>query len=651
MSASGPEKGTRPASGNPVVELVRATYHLLSDTSFAIIIVLVLALTSILAMVVVDQLPIRGELARVRLGDRMDEPWIWFLVNVVPDHPYRSPLFRTLLALLSLSLLACIVKRWSHQWRQAFSNRLPAEDRFDSSRVVSWSSQQALPMEKAVSFFRGKWFHVKAQESGDSFRLAASRFGFARMGPILTHLGFLFLVVGGLIMASSGTSSMVWLRPGDWVRIPGTDAHIELLDFTIEMTSRGQIADYVSHVRLVRDTTVVREMHLEVNKPLRHAGYSFYQSSYRPDPFAIPSLQLVYDVPVEPSIGDRSTTGETSEEAAGEAPGAGQGGEPEAPGRAESGQGRAGDQPGEGSGMGPGKGPDMGSGERPGEHPSDAPTEAELEERLRELLPEGMDPSSVPPPMRRALLAEAGLSDRVLGAGDTEGAMGGTMGDAMGSAMGGAMGGAESAGGPHGQHSHRFVNPVTFTLRKGERIEFPRTPYAAEIDTFFTDFRVGEHGPAQGSNEPRNPAVLLRLYEDQDVIGHSWYFLFHPDMVIGTGPELPLRFVSYDPVMQSGLEMATHPGSEWVWVGLAVMTLGTLVAFLIRHERVLLRARRADGAWKVDWIHIGAGNQEPALVDHAWQASITSLTAKFLEQWPPAAGKPDRYPKPKTTNA
>ncbi len=625
MSASGPEKGTRPASGNPVVELVRATYHLLSDTSFAIGIIIVLALVSILAMVVVDQLPIRGELARVRLGDRMDEPWIWFLVNVVPDHPYRSPLFRTLLALLSLSLLACIVKRWSHQWRQAFSNRLPAEDRFDSSRVVSWSSQQALPLEKAVSFFRGKWFHVNAQKSGDSFRLAASRFGFARMGPILTHLGFLFLVVGGLIMASSGTSSMVWLRPGDWVRIPGTDAHIELLDFTIEMSSRGQIADYVSHVRLVRDTTVVREMHLEVNKPLRHAGYSFYQSSYRPDPLAIPSLQLVYDVPVEPGIGD----------------------EPEAARRAGAGQGRAGDQPGEGSD----KDPDMGSGERPG----DALTEVELEERLRELLPEGMDPSSVPPAMRRALLAEAGLSDRVLGAGNTEGgmgsAMGSTMGGTMGGAMGSAMGGEESAGGPHGQSSHRFVNPVTFTLRKGERIEFSRTPYAAEIDTFFTDFRVGEHGPAQGSNEPRNPAVLLRLYEGQDVIGHSWYFLFHPDMVIGTGPELPLRFVSYDPVMQSGLEMATHPGSEWVWVGLAVMTLGTLVAFLIRHERVLLRARRADGAWKVDWIHIGVGNQEPALVDHAWQASITSLTAKFLEKWPPAAGKPDRYPKPKTTNA
>lgn len=527
MASPPPAESTRRPAGNPISDLIRAFYALLCDPSFAIFVIITLALASILSMVIVDQLPFRGEMARMRFSERLDEPWIWFLVNIVPEHPYRSAAFRTLLAMLSLSLLACIIKRWRYQWRQALSNPLPTDERFESSRAVGWISRTTVAPSEIVSFFRSRLFRVDVDSSPDSIRLAASRFGIARLGPILTHVGFLLLVIGGLLMASTGSSGMLWMRPGDWVEIPKTDVRMHVLDFEIETTDRGEVADYVSTVQLLRDTTVVREHRLEVNKPLRYAGYSFYQTSYRSDPTQLRTLQLVFDVPVDGDVSGGSQAEEPAE--------------------------------------------------------------------------------NMPAAMKEMM--------------------------------------------PHGQKHLEFHNPKTLSLRPGERIELPRTPYKAEIDTFFTDFRLGQDGPMQGSAEPRNPAVRLGIYKDGALLGYRWHFLFHPDMAIGSGPELPLRFASFDGSMQTGLEMSTHPGSAWVWAGLAIMTLGTLMAFLIRHERVVLRARRRDEDWDFDWIHTGAGNQDPTLVDSPWQAAISSLTARFMDTWKPEQGEPQRWPGQETSNS
>ncbi len=514
-------------TGNPISELIRAFYALLCDPSFAIFVIITLAVASILSMVIVDQLPFRGEMARMRFAERLDEPWIWFLVNVIPEHPYRSAVFRTLLAMLSLSLLACIIKRWRFQWGQALSNPLPNDERFESARTVGWVSRTAVVPSEIAAFFRSRLFKVDVESASDSMRLAATRFGIARVGPILTHVGFLLLVIGGLLMASTGSSGMLWMRPGDWVEIPNTDVRLEVLDFEIEKTERGQIADYIATVQLVRDTTVIKNHRLEVNKPLRYAGYSFYQASYRSDPTSLRTLQLVFDVPLD-----------------GEAIGG-----------------------------------------------SDAQESS----------------STMPPEMKEMM--------------------------------------------PHGQKHLEFHNPQTLSMQPGERITLPNTSYTAEIDTFFTDFRMGQDGPAQGSPEARNPAVRLGIYKDGVLLGYRWHFLFHPDMAIGSGPELPIRFASFDGVMQTGLEMSTHPGSAWVWAGLAIMTLGTLMAFLIRHERVLLRARRRGEDWEIDWIHTGTGNQDPALVDHPWQAAVSSLAARFMDTWKPEQGGPQRWPGQETSNS
>ena len=172
----------------------------------------------------------------------------------------------------------------------------------------------------------------------------------------------------------------------------------------------------------------------------------------------------------------------------------------------------------------------------------------------------------------------------------------------------------------------------------------PPTPYSVAIDTFFADFRIDARGPGLASDEPRNPAVHLRFFAGDSLAGETWYFALHPEMPVGSGPDLPLRLGSYLPLASTGLEIATHPGSAWVWAGFAVMTLGTLLSFLLRHERVWLRLRRRAEGWEIAMLHHGAPKQAPEYVNAPWEAAVTPLAIRLLRHLEPEGGAPVRWP-------
>jgi cytochrome c biogenesis protein ResB len=541
-------EGTLPPGRAHPNNPISALYGLLSDTSFALFVIIALALASVLGIIIGDQIPFRGEMARMRYPDRTGEPLVWLLINVIPEHPFGSVLYRTLLALLSLSLFACVIKRWRAHWRQALTIADPLAGAFDGPQALAWRTA-AQPAAAAVAgFLRGRWFALRRGEQDAAWFLAGSRFGIARLGSVLSHVGFLLLVVGGLVIASSGTSGIAWLSAGESAWIPGTDAHIELADFRIETAPDGQVADYVSSVRLVRDGMVLRSAEIEVNKPLRYRGRSVYQSSYRADPTRLRSATLVYDL---------SAAGPAAQREAAPA--------------AETAQSAA------------------------------APT--------AETARSGAAPAAeaVQPPDRMAMMQRG-----------------------------------------HEAMRRDFGNPVGVLLHPGERVMLEGTPYSAEIDTFLADFRIDAGAFRLGSMEPRNPAVRVRFYEGDTPAGSSWYFLFHPEMPVGTGPDLPVRFTDYEPFLQTGLEIATHPGSTWVWAGFAVMTIGIMLSFLLRHERLWVRARpTGDSAapWELAVVHAGAPPRDPALVAQPWEAATTGLAAQMLRRWPPRDGRPARWPK------
>lgn len=502
---------------------LRELYDLLCTPTFAILVVIVLAVVSILGLIVIDQMPFRGEMASLRYAGREHEPWIWFMIHVVPASPFRTVFYRTLLALLSLSLLACTIKRWRQASRLALTIRDMPEGAFEpgpagTSSALVWVARAPRAAEAVVGALRRSLFAIRTRQSGDTTFVSGSRFGLARLGPVLTHLGFLLLVVGALWIGAAGQSRQIWMSPGDTAAIPEASLRLRLDDFRVETTPAGEITQYVSSVVLFDGPREVKRTEIQVNHPLRYRGLSFYQASYRQDPYQVRSVDVVVDAASE---ADWSAA------------------------------------------------PDAGAG------------------------------------------------------------------------------GAER---PHHEAAPRqFKMPVSLKIPWGAWVALPGTSYAVAIDTFFVDLRIDASGPMLASDQPRNPAVRLRFQQAGAPAGETWYFLHHPEMPVGSGPDLPLRVTGYAPLMATGLEMVSHPGAGWIWAGFAVMTLGTLLAFLVHHERIWLRLRPASGkgggaACEIALIHQGASRQAPEFVREAWEASATPLAIRLFRGLTPDAARPLRWP-------
>jgi cytochrome c biogenesis protein len=499
---------------------LRELYDLLADPTFAILVVIVLAVASIVGLIVVDQLPFRGAMARVRYPGREHEPWIWLLIHVAPANPFRTAVYRTLLALLSLSLAACTLKRWRRASRLAFGIAdapagLFSPDAPAPPAAVVWTTRTPRAGEALVATLKRSLFAVRARSAGETMLIAGSRFGLARLGPVLTHLGFLLLVVGGLWISAAGVSRQVWMSPGDTAEIPGSTLRLELQDFRIETNDSGEITQYVSTAALFDGESKVREGEIAVNHPMRYRGFSLYQSSYRQDPSLVRAVDLMIDA------APRSDTDSLAAHAM-------PSGHPKVPGR--------------------------------------------------------------------------------------------------------------------GEAAASFLAPVSVRVPRGEWVTLPGAPYEVAIDTFFVDFRIGAEGPTLASDEPRNPAVHLQFRKDGQPAGATWFFLMHPEMPVGSGPNLPLRVTDYAPIYSTGLEIVTHPGAGWIWAGFAVMTLGSIFSFLLRHERVWLRVRPVTEGSEIAILHQGAPRQAPEYIREPWEAAATPLTIRLVRAFAPEGGRPARWP-------
>ncbi|MFH1144876.1 MAG: cytochrome c biogenesis protein ResB [Candidatus Eisenbacteria bacterium] len=520
--------------------LLRQVYDLLSDTSFAIVVLIVLAVASILGVIIVDQIPFRGEFARQHFAGRENDLSIWILTHIVPASPFRSLLFRTLLALLSLSLLACTIKRWRNHWRRAVTIPAPSDAAFDHPHALHWNSRwpanaggTSAAAGVIADHLRRRLFTVRRKTSAESGgeMLCAVRFGISEFGPVLTHLGMLVIVIGGIVMASAGSSRLVWLRPGEEIAVPDAGFRVTLDDFRVETAPGGQIADYISSVTLWEHERPLRAAEIEVNHPLRFKGYSFYQNAYRRDPTRGRSIDLLFD----------------------------------------------------------------------------AVAMEELSFAVRH-------------------------------------------------------GGHPAAAGGHQQIPAQLQVPITMTVPWDSTVRIPDTFLSVAIDTFLADFKMGEDmRPALGSEEFDNPAVRLRVFAGDSLAGRSWYFMLHPEMPVGAGLVLPLRFVDVHPLWMTGLEVSTHPGSPFIWAGIALMSLGTVLAFLLRREQIQVRLRERPGgsepqggatresrpaSWSVSVLHLDSPRQPPEFVRETWEKNATPLTVSLVHFMEPEGEAPVRSLRP-----
>ena len=131
----------------------------------------------------------------------------------------------------------------------------------------------------------------------------------------------------------------------------------------------------------------------------------------------------------------------------------------------------------------------------------------------------------------------------------------------------------------------------TLWLKPEKKVAVPQISQKVSVTDFLPDFRITDQGATSVSSEMNNPAVKIQYFDGDSVLFHQWSFLgkeFHQSKV-----ELPvtLQFVDISnqqskKLIQTILQVRKTSGTELIWFGFLIATLGLILAFYLGFQRV-----------------------------------------------------------------
>ena len=302
----------------------RAAYDLLSSMRFAISLLTVLAIASVVGTVLKQAEPYPNYISQ--FGP------FWFPVFEVLGlyDVYHAAWFLAILGFLVLSTSLCIYRNGPAMLREMRNFREQATER--SLQHIHHRAEYDLAapaggaLQRATAYLAAQGFRFRIVPRGDDTLVAAKAGSYHRSGYLLTHCGIVVICVGGLLdgnvpLKLRQLSGQIVLETRDVpqsqvppqsrlspsnpsfrgnVNIPeGTSANvvfqnvadgylvqdlpftIALKKFHIEHYSTGQPRDFASDIVVVDYETGERfERTIRVNYPFIHRGIAIYQASF-----------------------------------------------------------------------------------------------------------------------------------------------------------------------------------------------------------------------------------------------------------------------------------------------------------------------------------------------------------------------------------
>ena len=214
--------------------------------------------------------------------------------TIVPPPPhgydvYGAPWFIALLAIFAVNLLACTLRRLPRTWRQVI--RLNPERRREELEALAWkrtfAADVGLPFVE--QYLKDAGYACRVSQSC----LVAQKGRLRRFGYVIVHLGILVILSGGLVSHLSAIKGDLSILIGEKVdgfeRFDTGAVHpfgfsLHVHDFSVEYHESGMPIDYRCEVEVLDADGTSRDTTIRVNYPLRHKGFTFYQSSYGAGP-------------------------------------------------------------------------------------------------------------------------------------------------------------------------------------------------------------------------------------------------------------------------------------------------------------------------------------------------------------------------------
>jgi cytochrome c biogenesis protein len=142
------------------------------------------------------------------------------------------------------------------------------------------------------------------------------------------------------------------------------------------------------------------------------------------------------------------------------------------------------------------------------------------------------------------------------------------------------------------------------TLEIGKK--FPLTPFNCTLNAvqLVPDFRLDGDSIYSASSEPQNPAVKIIMEVPGAEPKAQWLFLKFPQFHQQQSGPVQLQFLDLnaDQSLYTGLQASRKPGSELIWLGIILMSVGLILSFYIFHRQLWIIV---DGAGDSLKIHLG----------------------------------------------
>lgn len=152
--------------------------------------------------------------------------------------------------------------------------------------------------------------------------------------------------------------------------------------------------------------------------------------------------------------------------------------------------------------------------------------------------------------------------------------------------------------------THKTITPP-FAALWNTPYDIPGTDYRIRVVGFVSDFAFD---PATRtvfpkSPEHNNPAINVEVYKMGKLVSRPWLFYNYADLFAAIpDSDYELVFNSYKGILYTGLSINKDPGTNVVWIGAALMTVGFFMAFFIFHKRIWVNVRK--GSLETE-VHIG----------------------------------------------
>jgi len=199
---------------------------------------------------------------------------------------FTSIWFKTIMVLLTTSVLACSANRAPRLWKLAFHPRTRMGETFfthaplRATVVVPAEPDETMDYVRAV--LKSHRFRTATDPAEGEGDLYADRSRWGPFGTVVAHLSFVIILLGFFISATTGFKNTGLVVPvGSTVQVGnGTGLSVKAMAFNDAYYEDGSPSDYASDLILYKNGAQVDRQTIRVNHPMKAGGVSFYQSFF-----------------------------------------------------------------------------------------------------------------------------------------------------------------------------------------------------------------------------------------------------------------------------------------------------------------------------------------------------------------------------------